>query len=63
MLKDYKWPNAFMDIGNRTFEWVYDNKPVFVTFTINEMTKPSGLFSKWHQYCLERQQEECEEKK
>ena len=46
-----RFPEGFQNIGNKTFEWVYDNKKDFVDFTLNEMTGCTGLFSQWQQYC------------
>ena len=56
------WPEGFMDIGNRTFDWVYTAKRDFVDFTLHEMETPSGLFKKWKSYCKIRMKKESEEK-
>ena len=48
------FPENFMCIGCKTFEWVYVHRPEFVEFTVNEMNKPTGLFLKWQKYCKER---------
>ena len=53
-----KFPNNFCDIGNKTFEWVFENKKKFVDHTIKEMCKPTGLFKVWQDYCLERKKEQ-----
>ena len=47
---DICWPEGFMDIGDRTFAWVYDNRKEFVEFTLG-MSKTTGLFKSWFQYC------------
>ena len=44
------WPEGFMCIGGKTFQWVYSNRQEFVDFTLHEMDNPSGLFKKWKQY-------------
>ena len=49
------WPDGFMDIGSKTFQYVYTHKPVFVDFTLKEMVNPTGLFQRWYQYCLNKQ--------
>ncbi len=48
------FPENFMCIGCKTFEWVFMNRPEFVDFTVNEMDEPTGLFLKWQKYCKER---------
>jgi len=53
-MHDLIFPANFMCIGEKTFEWVYVNRKVFVEFTVNEMEKPTGLFKKWKRYCKER---------
>ena len=47
-----QWPKGFCDIGGRTFEWVYVNKKEFVEFTIEKMSKTTGLFAKWKKYVV-----------
>lgn len=52
------WPTGFCDIGDLTFEQVFNTKKEFVDFTINDMEKPKGMFKKWKIYCLERSKKE-----
>ena len=49
-----RFPDNFMDltISNKTFKWVFNNKPEFVDFTLTEMIKPTGVFMQWQDYCL-----------
>ena len=51
-----------MDIGGMLFSDVYKNKTEFVDFTLNEMDKPTGLFTKWRDYCKWRMSKESLEK-
>ena len=53
-MHDLIFPEGFMCIGEKTFEWVYVNRKEFVEFTVNQMEKPTGLFLKWKRYCKER---------
>ena len=39
------FPKGFMNIGDKSFEWVFENKKEFVNFTINTMRNATGLFS------------------
>ena len=48
------WPEGFCNIGGKTFEWTYDNKPLFVKHTLQEMNNATGLFCKWQKYCRKR---------
>ena len=48
------WPDDFVDIGGKTFAWVWENRKEFVDFTLNDMTKPTGLFDVWKKYCLNK---------
>jgi hypothetical protein len=54
MLSETQWPKGFMDIGEKTFAWVYENRKEFVDFTLTDMTKPSGIFAVWQNYCLSK---------
>ena len=51
---DICWPEEFPDVGGQTFQWVYDNRPVFVQFTREKMSKASGLFGQWKKYVEDR---------
>ena len=51
------FPEGFMCIGGKSFEWVYENRAEFVDFTINEMENPTKMFLTWYNYCLFRQNE------
>ena len=46
-----RFPTGYMDIGNKSFEWVFENKKEFVDFTLNDMCNPTGLFKQWQDYC------------
>ena len=52
------WPKNFMNIGNRTFLWTWDNKKEFVEFTLLEMTKPTKMFLQWFNYCTFKTKQE-----
>ena len=41
-----------MNIGDKSFEWVFENKKEFVNFTIKTMCNATGLFAEWQEYCL-----------
>ena len=45
-----KFPPFFFDIGGKTFEWVFKHKKEWVSFTIDDMEKTSGLFKVWQDY-------------
>ena len=51
---DLVWPEDFMDISEKTFLWVFENKKEFVDFTLNDMTNVTGLFKKWQKYCKKK---------
>ena len=61
-MHDLVWPVDFMDIGSKTFRWVFENRKEFVDFTVNEMTEVTGLFKKWKRYCQEQIKFENENK-
>ena len=44
-----KFPKDFMDIGEKTFSWVYENRPEWVKFT-EEWETADGLFKAWYLY-------------
>ena len=46
------WPEGFMNIGGRSYKWVFDNKKEWVEFTVNKMTEPTGTFKVWKDYCI-----------
>ena len=48
------FPKNFFDIGEKTFEYVFQHKPDYVQFTINDMKKCTGLFLEWQNYCKEK---------
>ena len=49
------WPKGFMDIGGLTFDEVYERKKEFVEFTLTSMTKCSGMFKRWQQFCEQKE--------
>ena len=49
-----RWPKDFMDISNRTFSWVYENRKEFVEFTLEKMDNASGMFLQWQNYCQQQ---------
>ena len=51
---EIRFPEGFMCIGGMTFAWVFDNRKEFVEFTLEKMTKTSGLFLEWQNYCREQ---------
>ena len=44
-----KFPPNFMDIGEKQFSWVYENRPEWVKFT-EQCEKADGLFKFWYLY-------------
>ena len=48
------FPEKFMCIGGKSFEWVFKNRPEFVEFTLTEMLQPTGLFLEWKEFCKAR---------
>ena len=48
------FPKNFFNVSERTFEWVFDNKPDYVDFTVKEMKNASGFFKVWQSYCLRK---------
>ena len=48
------FPKGFMDISERKFLWIFQNKKEFVDFTLTDMKKPTKLFLKWKNYCLRK---------
>ena len=55
------WPKGFCDIGGKSFDWTYENKPEFVEHTLHEMRNATGLFKEWQMYCTERSSCEMQE--
>ena len=53
-MSETTWPENFCDIGGKSFEWVFINKKEFVDFCVEEMEKPTGLFKKFQDYCLNK---------
>jgi len=51
---DAVWPTGFMDVGGKSFRWVYTNKPVFVDFTLTEMKNATKWFARWKAYCCNK---------
>jgi len=52
------WPKNFMNVGERTFLWTWNNKKEFVEFTLLEMTKPTKMFLRWFNYCTLKTKQE-----
>ena len=52
------WPDGFMDIGGLTFDEVYERKKEFVEFTLTSMTKCSGMFKRWQQFCEQKENDQ-----
>ena len=48
--ENVRWPDGFYDIGNQTFEWVYENRPDWVEFTIEKMSQTTGMFKMWSDF-------------
>ena len=49
------WPEGFCDIGGKSFDWVYRNRPVFVKHTLEDMKEATGIFEAWQQFCIKRE--------
>ena len=45
-----KFPQDFFNIGGKTFEWVFQHKKDWVSFTLQDMEKTSGFFKIWQNY-------------
>ena len=54
------WPKGFMDIGGLTFDEVYERKKEFVEFTLNSMTKCSGMFKRFQDFCREKENKDAQ---
>ena len=54
------FPKDFFDIGEKSFEWVYENKAEFVEHTLKDMRNATGIFQEWQQYCKMRVSESVE---
>ena len=44
-----KFPKDFMNIGEKRFDWVYENRTEWVRFT-EQWETASGLFKFWYMY-------------
>ena len=44
-----KFPKDFMNIGEKRFDWVYENRPEWVEFT-SKWETADGLFKFWYLY-------------
>ena len=44
-----KFPKDFMDIGEQTFEWVYENREQWVEFS-SKWETATGIFQAWYLY-------------
>ena len=44
-----KFPESFMNIGEQTFAWVYQNRPEWVKFS-EKWETATGLFQFWYLY-------------
>ncbi len=44
-----------MDIGGLTFDEVYERKKEFVDFTLHGMTKCTGMFKRFQEFCREKE--------
>ena len=44
-----KFPKEFMNIAEKTFKWVYDNRPEWVGFSA-KWKESTGLFNFWYLY-------------
>ena len=51
---DICWPEGFMNIGGRSFLWVFLNKKEWVDFTLYNMSKPTKLFKQWQNYVIQK---------
>ena len=58
-----KFPENFCDIGDKDFNWVFQNRQKFVQHTMNDMRKPTGLFKIWFEYCRDRMKKTVENNK
>jgi len=48
------FPDNFFNIGNKSFEWVFENKKDYVDFTVREMKNPTKFYKKWKDYCIRK---------
>ena len=44
-----KFPKDFMDIGEKTFDWVYENRTEWVDFS-SKWETATGIFQAWYLY-------------
>ena len=44
-----KFPKDFMDIGEKTFDWVYENRAEWVDFS-SKWETATGIFQAWYLY-------------
>ena len=44
-----KFPKDFMDIGEKTFNWVYENRTEWVEFS-SKWETATGIFQAWYLY-------------
>lgn len=49
-----RFPANFFDIGQKSFEWVFDNKKTFIQFTLKDMDNVSGFFKTWKDYVIRK---------
>ena len=52
------WPEGFMNVGGKSFEWTFLHKKEFVDFTLTEMKRPTKTFLAWYKYCVLKTKEE-----
>lgn len=57
-----RFPKDFMCIGDRSFDWVYENRKEFVDFTLTEMKNAKGFFKDFQQFCKAKLKKESLEK-
>ena len=50
---DTIFPQIFPDVGGETFEFVFENRTNWVTFTL-AMTNCTGFFAVWKSYCIRK---------
>ena len=54
MLAEKKWPDGFCDIGGKTFQWVWENRKVFVDFCLTDMECATGMFKEFQEFCKKK---------
>ena len=53
-----RFPEGFPDVGLMTFATVFQSKKEWVSFTVIDMTNPTGFFKTWKNYCMRKSKQD-----